>query len=92
MREGWNTLGLARYRVGKWAEAEAALKKSVELHVVKGGDPADWFFLAMACWRQDKREEARAWYDKCQRFMKENPRTDESYYRYQKEADSLFGK
>jgi serine/threonine protein kinase len=90
MRECWNTLGMARYRTGQWEAAEAALKKSVERG--KGGDPSDWFFLAMACWRQDKREEARDWYDKCQRWMKENPRTDESFYRYQKEADSLFGK
>jgi serine/threonine protein kinase len=87
----WNTLGMARYRVGKWAEAEAALKKSVELHG-QGGTPADWFFLAMACQRQDKREEARAWYVKCDRWMKDNPRTEASFYRYQKEADSLFGK
>jgi Tfp pilus assembly protein PilF len=87
----WNTLGMARYRAGKWAEAEATLQKSVELHG-QGGIPADWFFLAMACWRQEKRDEARAWYDKCERWMKVNPRVDESLYRYQKEAEALFHK
>jgi tetratricopeptide (TPR) repeat protein len=91
IRAYWNTLGMARYRTGKWATAEAALKKSVELHGQVGG-PEDWFFLAMACWRQEKLDEARAWYDKCARWMKENPRTDESFYRYQKEADALFRK
>jgi serine/threonine protein kinase len=89
--EYWNTLGMARYRTGEWAAAEQALKKSIELQG-QGGRPGDWFFLAMTCWRQGKREEARAWYDKCDRWMKENPRTYESYYRYQKEADTLFRK
>jgi tetratricopeptide (TPR) repeat protein len=87
----WNTLGMARYRFGKWAAAEAALKKSVELHG-QGGVPADWFFLAMVCWRQEKRSEAKVWYDKCARWMNQNPRTDSSYYRYQKETEALFRK
>ena len=87
----WNTLGMACYRAGKWAAAEATLQKYVELHG-QGGRPADRFFLAMACRRQEKREEARSWYDKCERWMKENPRTDESLYRYQKEAEALFHK
>src|SRR5262249_44370008 len=39
--ENWNTLGVARYRVGDWPAAEAALRKSMEL---LGGNSLDWYF------------------------------------------------
>src|SRR5262249_9397856 len=40
-----NTLGVAHYRAKNWREAIDALQKSMEQR--KGGDPFDWFFLAM---------------------------------------------
>src|SRR5262249_48548790 len=58
----WNTLGVAHYRAGDVKAASDALHKSMGLR--KGGDGFDWFFLAMAQWRLEHREEARAWYDK----------------------------
>jgi serine/threonine protein kinase len=87
----WSTLGMARYRTGEWAAAEAALKRSIELHG-RGGEPWDWFFLAMACWRQGEREEARTWHDKCRAWMAKNPWPPENLLRYQKEANALMGK
>jgi tetratricopeptide (TPR) repeat protein len=86
----WSTLGVARYRTGDWAKAAVALERSMEL--LDGGGPGDWFFLAMSRRQQGEREQARAWYDRCVRWMNENPRADESLFRYRKEADALFGK
>jgi serine/threonine-protein kinase len=57
-----NTLGVAHYRAGDWKASVAALEKSVELR--HGGDPFDWFFLAMAHWRLGHNDEACSWYDK----------------------------
>ena len=57
----WNTLGVAQYRAGDWPAAIEALTKSMELR--KGGDGFDWFFLAMAHWKLDHKEEARQWFD-----------------------------
>ena len=42
----WNTLGVAHYRAGDASAAVAALASSMRLR--NGGDPYDWFFLAMA--------------------------------------------
>jgi tetratricopeptide (TPR) repeat protein len=63
----WNTLGIAYYRSGDWNAAVQALEKSMELR--KGGDCYDWFFLAMACWRLDHKEEARKWYKQAVSWM-----------------------
>ena len=85
----WNVLGIARYQAGDWAAAVEALEKSMALD--GGGDPWDWFYLAMACWRQGDRDRARAWYARSIRWMEEHPPIDESLIRYRKEADALFG-
>ena len=53
----WNTLGVAAYRAGDWKAAEEALEKSMGLN--KGGEAADWFFLAMTRQRQGRPDEAR---------------------------------
>src|SRR5262249_28091203 len=58
----WNTLGAAQYRVGDWAAAITALKKSMELR--QGGDAIDRFFVAMAEWKRGNEDEARRWYEK----------------------------
>ena len=57
----WNTLGVARYRNGNWKSAIEALMKSAQLR--NGGDSFDFFFLAMAHWKLNEKEKARAWYD-----------------------------
>lgn len=55
-----NTLGVAQYRVGRFADAVATLKRSDELHTADGGKPqvADWAFLAMAHFRLGEFEQA----------------------------------
>jgi tetratricopeptide (TPR) repeat protein len=85
----WNTLGVARYRAGKWKAAVEALKKSMELR--SGGDSLDRFFLAMAYWQLGKKEEARQWYDKAVVWMDENKPDDEELRHFRREAAELLG-
>jgi tetratricopeptide (TPR) repeat protein len=84
----WNTLGVARYRAGEWAAAIAALEKSLALS--QGGDPHDWFFLAMACWCQGDRRRARGWYEKAVGGINKDA-PPEDLLRYHAEAALLLG-
>jgi serine/threonine protein kinase/Flp pilus assembly protein TadD len=84
----WNTFGAAYYRVGDWKGAVQALAKSRELR--KGGDPTDWFFLAMAHCRLGDKNQGRQWYERAvQRMRKENPE-DEELRRFRTEAAELL--
>ena len=58
----WNTLGLARYRAGKWKAAAEALENSIRLR--SGGDAYDWLLLAMARYRLGDRAEAKRYYER----------------------------
>lgn len=64
----WNTLGLARYRAGEWAEATAALRRSMQLR--DGGDGFDWFLLALTFSRQGDHATAREWFERADRWMR----------------------
>src|SRR5262245_26780695 len=85
----WNTLGAAHYRAGNWAEAVAALDRSMKLS--NGGDGFDWFFLAMAHWQLDNEEEARKWYDQAVRWMDKEAPQSEDLRRFRAEASELLG-
>ena len=85
----WNTLGVVLYRQGSWSPAVTALKTSMELR--KGGDSFDWFFLAMAHWQIDQKEEARKWYDEAVEWMEKNNPADEELLRFRAEAAELLG-
>jgi serine/threonine protein kinase/Tfp pilus assembly protein PilF len=85
----WNTLGVARCQAGEWAAAAAALEKSMALR--GGGDPYDWFFLAMAAWHRDDRDQARAWYRRSVEWMDTHHPLTEAVLRYRAEADALLG-
>jgi tetratricopeptide (TPR) repeat protein len=86
----WNTLGLAHYRVGVWQEAIDALKKSDEL--LKGElFSFNAFFLAMAHWQLDKKDEARKSYDQAVEWMEKNKPQDEELQRFRAEAENLIG-
>jgi tetratricopeptide (TPR) repeat protein len=85
----WNTLGVAEYRAGNWPGALKALNKSIELR--NGGDSHDWFFLAMAHRRLDKKDEARQWYDKAAEWMDKNRPKDDDLRRFRQEASELLG-
>jgi serine/threonine protein kinase len=85
----WNTLGVAYYRVGRWAAAITALERSVALG---GGCPYNWFFLAMARWRQGDRDTARRYFDKASAPLAARlAHPPEDQVRYQKEAAALLG-
>src|SRR5262249_36536472 len=86
--EFWNTFGVALYRAADWTEARAALSKSMALR--KGGDPFDWFFLAMAHWRLDDKSEGRKWYDQAVQWMDKKKPKDDELLRFRAEAEELL--
>ena len=65
------TLGVASYRTGKFPEAAAALRKSIDLK--KSGDAADWFFLAAARSQNGEIGDARRCFNRAIAWMKANP-------------------
>jgi serine/threonine protein kinase len=85
--EYYNTLGVAHYRAGNWQKALTTLERSMKLR--KGGDPSDWFFLAMAHQKLDHAEEARQWYERAVRWMENRP-TNEELRRFQVEAEGVL--
>jgi tetratricopeptide (TPR) repeat protein len=91
----WNTLGVARYRLGEEKDAVAALHKSMKLG--QGGDAFDWLFLAMAHRKLGDRDEARKWYDKSVKWLEENgpalekdPLHAEEVRRFREEAEQVL--
>jgi tetratricopeptide (TPR) repeat protein len=81
----WNTLGVAYYRVNAWTAAAGALERSMGLR--SGGDPNDWFLLAMVRHRQGRQEEAHQWYDRAAAWTKANPSASRNVLqRFQAEA------
>jgi len=79
----WNTLGVARYRVGDYKRAIEALDKSMSLR--KGGDAFDWFVLAMAHYRLHQTDDARKWYDRAVEWTKQREERPEKDRRGQLE-------
>ncbi len=83
-----NTLGAAHYRAGEWTAAVAALKQS--MHLRKGGDAFDWYFMAMAHRQLGEKKEARHWYDKAVGWNDKNIPGDEELRRFRAEAAELL--
>src|SRR5262249_51983260 len=67
---GWKGLGVASYRAEDWEGAIAALEEANRL--LNGGRSFEWFFLAMAHWKLDHKDEARQWYDPALQWVKDN--------------------
>ncbi len=86
--EYWNSLGVAQYRDGQCQSAIDALQQSIQLR--SGGDPTDWFFLAMAYWQLGQKDEARQWYDRGVRWMKEHDSKNQELQRFEDEASKLL--
>jgi tetratricopeptide (TPR) repeat protein len=84
----WNTLGAADYRHGDLKAAIDALETSMSLR--DGGDSLDWFFLAMAHWRQGNRDEARTWFDRAVQWMGKHKPHDEELRRFRAEAEAML--
>jgi tetratricopeptide (TPR) repeat protein len=85
-----NTLALAEYRSGHWAESLHASKRSMELG--KGGDADDWFFQAMARWQSGAKDEAREWFDRAVARTKEKERENAELRQFWEEAAQLLGR
>ena len=85
----WNTLGVAQYRGGDRKAAITSLGKSMELR--NGGDSFDWFFLAMAHWQLDEKEQARKWYSQAVQWMEKNKPENEELRTFRAEAEALPG-
>ena len=56
------------------------------MEIRNGGDSFDWFFLAMAHWQLDEKDEARKWYDQGVQWMEKNKPEDEELRRFREEA------
>ena len=87
----WNTLGVAHYRARHWDESIRDLEKSMQLMAGKF-ESYNTFFMAMAQWQRNDREQARKWYDQAVAWMEKNQatlsKTDaEELRRFHAEAD-----
>jgi superkiller protein 3 len=85
----WRSLGAAQYRARNWNDAITSLEKSILLR--NGGMSFDWFFLAMACWQLERRDEARQWYDRAVGWMEKNDPKHHDLCRVRAEAAALLG-
>jgi uncharacterized protein HemY len=88
MGDYWNTLGAAHYRVGEWQKAVDALKESMRFR--QGGDPTDWFFLAMAHWRLGDKDQGRTWHQKAVEWMDKQQSQDEEFRQFRAESAQLL--
>jgi serine/threonine protein kinase/Flp pilus assembly protein TadD len=85
----WNTLGVARYRVGDDTAAIEALEKSEELG--RGREFGfNAFVLAMARWRLGERDEARRLYDRAAEWMTKY-KPDDELRQFRVEAEAVIG-
>jgi tetratricopeptide (TPR) repeat protein len=87
--DSWYVLGLAEYRAGHWAAAIEAFEKSAKLGWVLDAQAA--FFLAMAHWQLDHKNEARQWYDQAVGLIERPNWPTEDLPRLRAEAAKLLG-
>ncbi len=86
-----NTLGVAHYRAGDFSDATVTLNKADELDSEKKYLAYNGFFLAMAHWKLDQKDEARQWYEKSVKWLRINDSSDEVLKSFQAEAAQLLG-
>lgn len=86
----WNTLGVAYYRLGDFAEARSGLYKSMSLR--DGGDAHDWFFLAMIEHKTDHPADAARWFDKAVADERTRRARPDEFQQFCVEAARLLGR
>jgi tetratricopeptide (TPR) repeat protein len=86
----WNTLGAAYYRAGRFEDSIRALRKSIELGTSRYRG-TDLFFMAMAEFQLDMKEEARESYNEAVEWRRRHKPDDEELERFGAEAAELLG-
>ena len=85
-----NTLGVAQFRVGRYAEALATLRRSDELSSRR--QPADAAFLALTLHKLGRPAEAQAEVKRLQAFLGDwNPSHRRAATTYLREVESVLG-
>jgi tetratricopeptide (TPR) repeat protein len=85
-----NTLAVAEFRAGHRDLALASFRKSMEMS--SGGDPYDWFFLAMIEHERGKSQEAARWFDQSVAWMKRQKAPDAELLPIWNEAAKMLGR
>jgi len=88
-----NTLGVARYRAGRYQDAVADLSRSLKLNAPRfgGPTPSDLAFLAMARHKLGQTVEARKTLEQLRDFMSRKPWSDDSEsINFSEEANSVI--
>lgn len=83
-----NTLGAACYYAGRWDDARVNMLRCLELDAPNA---CDLFFLAMACWQLDQKDDARQWFNEAVARLHRNHQTQAAAARFRTEAESLLG-
>jgi hypothetical protein len=83
----YNTLGVARYRLGDFGTAIDALNQSFAAH---GSDGHDGFFLAMVHARLGHHAEARDYARKADEWMRANQPNNAELIRFRAEAAAVL--
>ena len=60
------------------------------MELASGGTSFDFFFLAMAHWQRDKKNEAQEWYEKAVAWMEKNRPDNDDLIRFRAEAEKLL--
>jgi serine/threonine protein kinase/WD40 repeat protein len=85
-----NTLGVAQYRAGRYAEAIATLDRSLATGY-GASDGHDLFFQAMAHWHLDHKPQALTCFHKAVEWIEAHRPADDELVRFRAEAAALLG-
>jgi tetratricopeptide (TPR) repeat protein/serine/threonine protein kinase len=84
----WGNLAVAHYRAGLWREAVMALEKVKAMQKVASVSSS--FFLAMAYWKLDRKDEARRTFDQAAERMDKLASPSENQRRFRTEAEEVL--
>lgn len=86
----WNTLGAALYRAGDWKAAAQTLERAQQRRPPGKEHGGDFLWLAMAQWRLNEREAARAAYQQGARWLKATLPHNPELRRLEREAAEVL--
>src|SRR5262249_38780464 len=86
----WNTLGVARYRLGDWKGTIRAMAQASQMDGgTEGADGGDCLCMGMAYWRLEEREPPRESFQKALRLIEKNSRPTLEWQQFRTEAEAL---